>query len=518
VVGKSGLRFWRCAAAALLSGLMLVPVALAQTAKRSAIDLLIKHNQFAEAEQQLWDLLRSNPDQGWALDSLAAIRLQQKRNPEAEALFRRALALNERDGDALLGLGGIARVNGDAAAAIGWYSKIVAITPANVAANKALAELLEQNGQYKESIDTINRLPAAARPPELLPVLAADYLALQQESKIPALIAQVLRLRRTHPAVALDLVAVLLKNGYLEDADKLLQAVRPAAPDADYLHILARVREAQGKAAEAHELLQQAVKLQPKSYELLFDCARFAAQHDNWEESIDFLRRADAVEPDRREVLLKLTLALLKVRFREKAVAVAKRLNAIAPDDPDAQYILAFALVEVSQFEAAEPIALKVVQAKPGDANAQLLFAIVQLNKGDLAAARQALDRSLAIDPNLQDAHYYSVLISERTGDFEAARKELDNLVKAAPNHAGAQAELGVLDLRFGDVEGARAALETATRLAPEVSQSHYQLGLAYQRLGLMEQAKTEMEQYQKLRQAEDDVRRREAGVRAPPK
>ena len=99
-----------------------------------------------------------------------------------------------------------------------------------------------------------------------------------------------------------------------------------------------RVREAEGRVPEAHELLQQAVKLQPKSYELLFDCARFAAQHENWNESIDFLQRADAVSPDRREVLLKLTLALLKVRFREQAVAVAKRLNAIAPDDPDAQY------------------------------------------------------------------------------------------------------------------------------------------------------------------------------------
>src|SRR5260370_19859344 len=163
VVGKLGLRLWRswrCTAAALLAGLMLAPVIAAQSAKRSEIDLLIKRNHLAEAEQQLWAVLQPNPDQGWALDLLAAIRVEQKRNPEAEALFRRALALNERDSEALHGLGAIARANGDTAAAIGWYSKVVALAPADAAANKALAALQAQNGLYRGSIEAINRLPA----------------------------------------------------------------------------------------------------------------------------------------------------------------------------------------------------------------------------------------------------------------------------------------------------------------------------------------------------------------------
>src|SRR5260370_8934625 len=123
VVGKLGLRLWRgwrCAAAVLLAGLMLAPVIAAQSAKRSEIDLLIKHNRLAEAEQQLWVVLQPDPDQGWALDLLAAIRVEQKRNPEAEALFRRALALHERDSDALHALAAVARANRCTAAAIRW--------------------------------------------------------------------------------------------------------------------------------------------------------------------------------------------------------------------------------------------------------------------------------------------------------------------------------------------------------------------------------------------------------------
>ena len=65
----------------------------------------------------------------------------------------------------------------------------------------------------------------------------------------------------------------------------------------------------------------------------------------------------------------------------------------------------------------------------------------------------------------------------------------------------------------MGEVQPARASLEKAIAMRPEVSQSHYQLGLVYGRLGMQEQASTEMATYQRLRQAEDDLRRREAGL-----
>ena len=164
----------------------------------------------------------------------------------------------------------------------------------------------------------------------------------------------------------------------------------------------------------------------------------------------------------------------------------------------------------------AEPIALKAVQSRPADANTQLLMGIVQLGRGDLHAARQSLDRSLALDPNLQDVHYYSAVVSERTGNIDAALKELQPLVKNAPDHAAWQEELGVLELRTGNIEGARSALESAVRLQPEASQSHYQLGLVYTRLGLQDEAQAEIAQFKKLHDAEDALRRNEAGIRTP--
>src|SRR5712691_5932223 len=69
----------------------------AQTASRSSISRLITQDRLDDAEKQLWSVLSQQPDQVWALDLMAEIRMRQKRTPEAEALLRRALSLDPKD-------------------------------------------------------------------------------------------------------------------------------------------------------------------------------------------------------------------------------------------------------------------------------------------------------------------------------------------------------------------------------------------------------------------------------------
>jgi len=68
--------------------------------------------------------------------------------------------------------------------------------------------------------------------------------------------------------------------------------VNPAKLSADYLQTLALVRTAQGKPQAAMVLLSQALKLRPKSFDLLYESAGLAAQQNRWDEMIGFLRRA----------------------------------------------------------------------------------------------------------------------------------------------------------------------------------------------------------------------------------
>ncbi len=219
----------------------------AQTASRSSISELIAQNRLDDAEKRLWSILSQQPDQGWANDVQAYRGL----------------------GKLYSSLGN----SGNSPQAIDSYSHVVAIAPADVAANVELAVLYQKAGQYKESVAAAQRVPMASRPPRILPVLAADYFATREDAKVPPLIPSLLRHANAEPEVLRDFVTVLLHNGYLDDAAHLMEKVKPVKPSADYLHTLARVRAAQRKPQDAQALLLQALKLQPKSFDLLYESA-----------------------------------------------------------------------------------------------------------------------------------------------------------------------------------------------------------------------------------------------------
>ena len=499
-----------------LAGLVLVvlffaSIVTAEGTGKTAIAQLIRRNQLAAAEQQLWNVLSAHPDKIWALELMGELRIRQKRNDEGEALFRRVLQIDPSNVEAQRSLAALYQLQGKAAEAVAAYEALVKVAPQDRDAKLALATLYEQTGKYQESVATVERIPKASRPPDVLPLLADDYFELNQPSEVPPLIVQVLRLPPSKQGTALDFVAVLLHNGYVQDASRLMEAMRPAKPGASYLHVLARVREAQGRKPEAQQLLAAALRLQPKSFDILFDSARFAAEDSRWKDSLAFLQRADAVKPSDPAVLMKLAVEYSQAGELERARLAAKRLYDLEPDNPDAQFVYGRILEETQRFqEIVDPLARKMVAQRPNDPHALFLLGLIDYDEGNDPEAQREFARSLQFDPKNNDTRYYLAMLDERQGNFDAARKSLEEVVSTDPNHAGAQEELGVIRLRQGDIGGARTALEIALKLRPDVPQTHYQLGMVYGRLGMTDQAKTQMELYEKLHQAANDRLKRQ--------
>ena len=497
--------------------LVLVSVVLAEIPAKSRITDLIHHDQLAAAEQQLWDVLSVHPDEVWALELMGELRARQKRNAEAEALFHRVLEIDPSNLEAQRRLGALYQLEGKSAEAVAAEEAIVKGVPHDRDANLTLATLYEKTGKYQESVAAVERIPVTSRPAVVLPLLADDYFQLAQPDKIPPLILQVLRLPPAKQGTALDFVAVLLHNGYVEDASKLMQAIRPAKPGAAYVHVLARVREAEGRKPEAAQLLAEALRMQPKSFDILFDSARVAAEDNHLKDSVELLKRADAVKPDDPAVLMKLAIEYMQVGEIEGARLSSRRLYDLEPENPDAQYVYGTILQQTQRFqEILEPLARKMVTERPNDPHALFLLGMVDYDQGSDAESLKEFTRSLQLDPKNNDTRYYLALLDERDGNFDEARKGLEEVVKTDPNHAGAQHELGVIRLREGDVKGARTALETAVKLRPDVPQTHYQLGLVYARLGMTEQAKTQTEMYHELHQAANDKMKRDIYPQSP--
>lgn len=506
---KGECKIWRPAALGILV-FVLSSIVIAEISAKTRIAELIRHNQLPAAEQQLWDVLSARPDEVWALELMGEVRLHQKRNAEAEALFHRVLEIDPSALEAQRSLATLYRSDGKAEG-VAAYEAIVKLAPHDRDANLALATLYEQTGKYEESVAAVERIPATTRPPEVLPLLADDYFKLAQPNKVPPMISQVLHLPPERRGTALDFVAVLLHNGYLQDASKLMEAIRPAKPDAGYVHVLARVREAEGRRAEARQLLSEALRMQPKSFDILFDSSRFAAEENRWKDSVELLKRADAAKPDDPAVLMKLAVEYMQIGELERARVASKRLYDLEPQNPDAEYVYGRILQETQRFqEILDPLARKMVAERPNDPHALFLLGMVDYDAGNEAESRQEFTRSLQLDPNNNDTRYYLAMLDERQGDFDAARKSLEEVVQTDPNHTGAQQELGVIRLRQGDIDGARTALEIALKLRPDIPQTHYQLALVYARLGMTDEAKTQTEIYQNLHQALNDKLKRE--------
>jgi tetratricopeptide (TPR) repeat protein len=490
---------------------LLVSLVFAEIPARRRISELIRHDQLPAAEQQLWDVLSAHPEEVWALELMGELRARQKRNAEAEALFHRVLEIDPSSLEPQRSLGALYQSEGRAVEAVAAEEAIVKSVPHDRDANLTLAMLYEQTGKYPESVAAAERIPLASRPSGLLPLLADDYFHLAQPQKIPPLVLQVLRLSPAKQGTALDFVAVLLQNGYVQDASKLMQAIRPAQPGASYVHVLARVREAEGRKPEAQQLLAEALRLQPKSFDILFDSARFAAEENRWKDSVDLLKRADTVKPDDPAVLMKLAVEYMQIGELESARLASKRLYDLEPETPDAQYVYGRILQQTQRFqEIVEPLARRMVAERPNDPHALFLLGMVEYDAGNDTESHQEFTRSLEFDPKNNDTRYYLAMLDEREGNFDDARKGLEDVVKTDPGHAGAQQELGVIRLRQGDVAGARTALEIAVKLRPDVPQTHYQLGLVYARLGMTDQAKSQTETYQQLHQALNDKLKRE--------
>ena len=81
----------------LLAGALLVawvPGAVAQDSNLTAVEALIRQAKFADADRQLQVILQKQPNNARAIALLGTVRRQQGNWPEAESLFRRAVAAN----------------------------------------------------------------------------------------------------------------------------------------------------------------------------------------------------------------------------------------------------------------------------------------------------------------------------------------------------------------------------------------------------------------------------------------
>jgi tetratricopeptide (TPR) repeat protein len=204
-------------------------------------------------------------------------------------------------------------------------------------------------------------------------------------------------------AAQLRIAQLLAKQGKLEEGRRHLQELRKAG-QADAIPLLlaeSQILRDAGKAGEAYDLLDNALKTQPEQPELLYESALLAEK----------LGRHDVLEANLRKLIR------------------------IKPDHAHAYNALGYSFAERNQRLAeAEQLIVKALQLSPDDPFIIDSMGWVLYRKGDVAGALTQLQRAYSIRPDPEiAAHLGEVLwVLDRRDE---AKKTWQEAAKAHPGN-----------------------------------------------------------------------------------
>jgi len=479
--------------------LALLPIASVFAAEPPA-STLIRQGKFSDAEQALRRTLAQNPQDATALTLLGEVRTKQRRYKQGEELFQQAVQANPRMAVAYQQLGSLYADEQRVDEAISAYETMLKLQPQNVKARAGLATLYQQKGNHQKSLALAKSIPPASRPEQLLPVMAADYAALNQSDEAQKVVGQIFQRATANPELVPQLATIFIRQGMAGDAGKLLriagdhQRITPS-----FLSALATVESSNGQSEQAKATVAKALELDTNHVGALLEKARQDGNAGDWPAAVGSLKKILQVAPPRIDVLQNLVFAAMQTDDLQTAHDAALDLYELNPARRDSALALAVVLVRASHWGEAKPVLEKMLAAYPDDKKAQLAMGIVQYNLGNIDPAAQLLSASLGQGAADAEAHYMLGLVDKQRGDFQAAADEMETSLANNPSKPEALSALGQIYLQLNQPDKARMILEKAVTRVPEDSQNHYQLGLAYRKLGMPDQARSQMELFQKL-------------------
>jgi tetratricopeptide (TPR) repeat protein len=318
------------------------------------------------ADKELHAILRVAPSDAHALNLLAIVWVQQKRETEAEALFKQAIALQPDFAGAHAGLGLL-------------YAQLgkddLAVPPL-----QAALRLDPGRNDVKAVLISIWRRQAHD---------AAEHNELE---KALALLIDARKLNTADPDVQYEFGMVALRISLFPDAiDAFDQTLKLRHDDPAALYGLGRAKMSVSRFDDAQQAFERYVKLRPAD----------ASGHYALGFSLQALQRAS------------------------EARAQYERSIALQPLQTESYFQLGLMELEAGNSDAAAKQFGHVLDRAPQHAGALTGMGRVKFQEKQYADASAFFEKAIASNPGLREAHYYLGLTDSRLGRKEDSEKEL---------------------------------------------------------------------------------------------
>lgn len=337
-------------------------------------------------------LLKRNPGDIAALETLAAVRSRQGMPQEAIEILQRLIALRPGYAQTLLQLGQMLELAGRCAEALETYDRLVAIAPHLMDAHLRRGLLLLDQGRHKDSIAAYDA------------ALAID------PNHVDAL------LRRGVGQQALS-----LWNGALADYNKVID-LQPHCIDA--LNNAGIVLAAKGDSEAAVASYDRALALRPDFPEALNNRGVALKTLGRNEEAAASFSAAIGLRPDYFAALRNQAETLVVLKQPAEALACYDRALQLEPADPLLHNNRGAMLRELCRYEEALLSAERALALQPNYPDAFNNRGVALGVLGRHAEALQSFRAALALNPDYINAHWNLSLCLLRLGEFDEGWRE----------------------------------------------------------------------------------------------
>ncbi|WDU61992.1 cellulose synthase subunit BcsC-related outer membrane protein [Pseudomonas poae] len=451
----------------------------------------------------------------WSLLSQARDAQTAGRSSQARDLAAQAERLNPGRSDATVALAGFQAQDNQFDASEASYRKVLARNPGDPDALNGLIGVLSQSGRPDEALTLIDSLSPADRS-QFSSNVKIKALRATQMGKLAdqrgdlkgaqAAYQQAIDADPENPWTRFALARVYLRDGQIRNARALIDGLlksQPNQPDALYTSTLLSVELDEWKAADATLSRIPAGQRTADMNELASDIALHkqteiaieSARRGQRPEALALLGRSATLAGKKPERLAVLASAYVDVGAPEEGLQIMQGVLEKTPNPtPDQKLLYAGVLLKANHYTEAGDI-LRDMQGQPlSDAGRQryedLIFqyrvkqADALREKNDLVAAYDMLSPALVQRPHDTSAIAVLARMYADGGDGKKAMALYEPLVLQNPNSARLQLGLAGIALKGGNRSLAESATDKALRLDPTNAETLTAAGQIYQGLG----------------------------------
>jgi len=316
----------------------------------------------------LKQFVAANPDARSAAGALAQVYVEQKRYPEARAIFQALWDGDRTAREFEFGVAAISMQLKDWATAEALFIDLQkAGYGENGAVELYLGQVAEETGRYQDAIDRYLAVPEGER----------AWIA---KLRVAAMLAKLKRIPEARRFLA-DLPAVTI--------DQRVQVRQAEA---------ALLRDANDNNA-AYAVLQQALVEHPDTPDLLYDAAMVAEKLDKIDEAEASLRRVVELKPEDAQALNALGYTLVDRTPRtSEGFALIEKAYKLSPEDPFILDSMGWAFYRLGKLDDAESYLRRAMTQRP-DAEIAAHLGEVLWKKGDPVRANEVWQSQLQTSP-----------------------------------------------------------------------------------------------------------------------